>query len=85
MSARLLKVRDSWEDQGDNYIEIKIGKYEACCIKRKKNGLIYILQCDDGNEVYSNIAGSDFPLRKASKKEETEILEFAKKIDWRKK
>ena len=74
-----LSIRDQWEEQSLNekYLEIRIGKYEACCVK-KAGELTYVLQCEDGNDVYSDIGGSDYPLRTMTEKEKKDILEFAK-------
>ena len=69
-----LKLIDRWDDlaTGERYMEIKISKYEACCVKE-----LEILQFD-GKEVYSDIGGADFPLRNLSKNERKEIINFAK-------
>ena len=76
-----LVLRDRWDDlaTGDRYVEIKIGKYEACCVKEIDDGeLMYVLQCADGNDVYSDIGGADFPLRKLTLAEYEEIMDFAR-------
>ena len=73
-----LVLRDRWDDlaTGDRYVEIKIGKYEACCVKETADGFRYVMECDNGNEVYSDIGGADFPLRKLTDEELKEVMEF---------
>lgn len=73
-----LEVRDVFDDVNENkYIEIRIGEHEACCVKKPHNGSPYILQCYDGNEVYSDIGGADWPLRTLKIIEAFEVLKFA--------
>ena len=74
-----LSLRDRWDDiTGDQYVEIKIGKYEACCLKRVPDQVHpYVLECYDGNDVYSDIGGADYPLRKLSTLETVEVINFA--------
>lgn len=69
-----LTLIDRWDDltTGERYMEIKIGKYEACCVKE-----LEILQFD-GKEVYSDVGGADYPLRKLPTDEYKEIINFAK-------
>lgn len=72
-----MSVRDQWTDGNEKYVEIRIGKYEACCVKIA-DGLTYVLQCDNGYEVYSDIGGADFPLRKLGEEEYEQVIRFAK-------
>ena len=76
-----LTLINRWDDLvlGDRYMEIKIGKAEACCVKEIDNGeLLYVIQCYDGNDVYSDIGGADFPLRKLTPAEYEEVINFAR-------
>jgi hypothetical protein len=75
-----LTLRDRWDDltTGDRYVEIKIGKNEACCVKETANGLLYVMECADGNDIYSDIGGADFPLRTLTPAEREEAVAFAK-------
>lgn len=60
-----LSLKDRLDDiTGDKYLEIKIGNYEACCVKKPydSNDSLYIMQCYDGKDVYSDISGADYPL-----------------------
>lgn len=75
-----LTLKDRWDDltTGDRYLEIKIGKAEACCVKNVPGGLTYVMMCYDNHDVYSDIGGADFPLRSLSQEEYKEILDFAR-------
>ena len=74
-----LKSSEKWDDsEGNKYLEIRIEKADACCVKKTKAGLIYVLMCVDGNNVYSDIAGADYPLRKLTAEEYESIISFAK-------
>ena len=76
-----LTLIDRWDDltMGNRYMEIKIGKVEACCVEEIDNGeLLYVMQCYDGNNVYSDIGGADFPLRKLTSAEHEEVINFAR-------
>ena len=73
-----MKIRDSWDDGEATYLEIKIGKAECVCVK-KRGDLTYILSCYDGREVYSDIGGADFPLRNLVPEERAEIKAFAER------
>lgn len=79
-----IKVVDKWKDDingtDDLYCELCIDNSEACCVKCRKDGLMYVIECYDGNEVYLYPGGADFPLRKLTRDEEKEILEFAYNI-----
>ena len=48
-------ILDQWEDQSLNekYLEIRIGKYEACCVK-KAGDLIYVMQCEEQHDLQSD-------------------------------
>lgn len=82
MKNTKLTLRDHWDDSGDKFLEIKIGKHEACCVKTT-NDLMYVLQCADGNDVYSDIGGADFPLRKLTSEEYESVIKFCKEvIEW---
>lgn len=72
MKKLKLRLLDQWEDQatGNRYCEVKIGKYEACCIKNLD------FMKFDGKEVYSDIGGPDFPLRNLESDEKTSIIDF---------
>lgn len=70
-----MKIRDSWDDGEETYLEINVGKAECVCVK-KRGDLTYILSCYDGREVYSDIGGADFPLRKLTDAETVEILDY---------
>ena len=75
-----LTLRDRWDDltTGDRYLEIKIGKAEACCVKNVPGGLTYVMFCYDGYDVYSDIGGADFPLRSLNPEEYEEVMDFAR-------
>lgn len=76
-----LKLKDRWDElaTGDRYIEIKIDKAEACCVKEIDQGeVMYVMQCHDGNDVYSDIGGADYPLRRLTLAEFKEIMDFAR-------
>ena len=75
-----IATRERWSDGDVTYTELRLGRYEACCIKETSSGLRYILECDDGNDVYSDIAGSDFPLRKLTNKERKEVIDYISNI-----
>lgn len=59
---------------GETYIVFRIGAGEACCVKKKDSGLIYVMDCFDGKEVYSYIGGIDFPLRMLTDAERKTII-----------
>ncbi len=75
-----LTLKDRWDDLtiGDRYLEIKIGKAEACCVKNVPGGLTYVMMCYDNHDVYSDIGGADFPLRSLSPEEYEEVIDFAR-------
>jgi len=74
----ILTLKDRWDDltTGTQYCEIKIGKYEACCVARDEF-FMYTMEFD-GKNVYSDIGGADFPLRKLTLKEHEEIMNFVR-------
>ena len=75
-----LELRDRWDclwGSGEKYVEIKIDKAQACCVKQTGD-LLYVIDCFNGMEVYSDIGGPDFPLRYLTEKEKEEIIAFAK-------
>ena len=72
-----LKVTDCWENDGAVYVELRLNAGEACCIKVTLSP--YVMACYDGNDVYSYVGGADWPLRKLTEKETSEILEFIRK------
>ena len=75
-----LELRDRWDclwGSGEKYVEIKIDKTQACCVKQSGD-LLYAIECFNGMEVYSEIGGPDFPLRHLTEKETEEVLAFAK-------
>lgn len=74
-----IELESTWEYSKQQYAEFRINKYYACCVIKTETGLVYVMDCDDGNNVYSYIGGADFPLMKLSEKEERQILESAKK------
>lgn len=79
-----IELIDKWEDDvngtDDRYCEFRLYTSEACCVKYREDGLIYVLECYDGNEVYSYPGGSDFPLRKLTKEEEREVISFVERV-----
>ena len=76
-----ITIRERWSDGDVTYTELRLGKYGACCVKEEtSSGLRYILECDDRNDVYSDIAGSDFPLRKLTNKERKEVIDYISNI-----
>ena len=76
-----LAIKDHWTDEntGDKYAEVRIDKYTACCVKKIPDGHMAMFECDDGNDVYSDIGGADFPLRKLTDLERSEIFSFTEK------
>ena len=75
-----LALLDTWKDRDITYAEIKIGKYEACCVKETEKDITTILFEKGGDmcDVYSNIGGADFPLRRMGEKEFSEVIDFAR-------
>lgn len=74
-----IKLLDRWDDfsgTGDRYVELRIGIGGACCVKETNNGLRYILECDNGNEVYSYVGGADYPLRNLTDNEREDVIKF---------
>lgn len=77
-----ISVIDRWEGNegsGDTYIEFRIGKDGACCVEKTGNGLVYVMECADGNEVYSYAVGADYPLRKLTDEEREEVVSIARR------
>lgn len=79
MKAMKIEVGDRFEDNGAVYTEVRINKSQACCVKETKNGLTYILECADGNDVYSWIGGADYPLRTLTDEERAEVISYIRK------
>lgn len=79
-----IELIDKWKDEvngtDDRYCELRLYSAEACCVKCREDGIIYVLECYDGNEVYSYIGGADFPLRKLTEEEEKEVISFAERV-----
>lgn len=76
-----ITLRDRWDDlsrTGERYVELKLGKAEVCCVKETADGFIQVMDCEDGNNVYSDIGGADWSLRKLTPEEEQEVMEFVK-------
>lgn len=75
-----LTLKDRWDDltTGTQYCEIKIGKYEACCVARDEDEFFMYTMVFDGKDVYSDIGGADFPLRRLTLKEHEEIMNFVR-------
>lgn len=75
-----IKLINRWDDVnlGDRYVELRLGTGGACCVKDTPSGYRYILECYDGNEVYSYVGGADFPLRKLTDEEHAMVMEFVK-------
>jgi hypothetical protein len=74
----ILTRKDRWDDltTGTQYCEIKIGKYEACCVARDEF-FMYTMEFE-GKDVYSDIGGADFPLRKLTLEEHKNIMDFVR-------
>ena len=77
-----IKLINRWDDSVDNskYAELRIDVGGAICVKETASGLRYVMECDDGKEVYSYIGGVDFPLRKLTDDERKAVMEFAKEM-----
>ena len=79
-----IKLLDKWNDEccgtRDRFCELRIGTAEACFVINRESGLRYVMECHDGNDVYSWIGGADFPLRKLTSDETKEVMDFANKI-----
>lgn len=71
-----ISIVNDWQDHDAKFYELRLNIAEACCVKENRDGLCYILECDNGYEVYSWIGGADFPLRKLTKEETKEILDY---------
>ena len=74
-----IKSIDRWDDifGDEQYMEIRLDTAQACCVKRTANGLRYIMECSDGNNVYSWVGGPDYPLRKLTEEETAYIIKVA--------
>ena len=74
-----LTLLERWDDltTGERYAELKIGKHEACCVK-ETGDLMYVLEFFAGRNIYSDIGGADYPLRKLAPEEEEEVLDFVR-------
>lgn len=75
-----ISLMDRWNDNGCVYTELRINPGEACCIKETESGYTYVLECADGNDVYSYVGGSDWPLRRLTNEERAKIIQFVKEI-----
>ena len=72
-----IKFRDEFENAGEEYLELTVNRHYACCVKKTAGANVYILECDNGFELYSNIGGADFPIRKLSKDEYAQVIAWA--------
>ena len=72
-----IKLIDRWDDGDEHYIELRLDIAYACCVKETSDGFHYVMDCHDGNNVYSWIAGPDYPLRKLTEEETAYIIKFA--------
>lgn len=68
------------DSENSLYVEIAIGENEACVVKKMDSGLIYVLQTEDGKEVYDKELGCDSGIRLLTKSEIEAVFKFAKKV-----
>ncbi len=78
----MAKVIEQWDDYGDHYATVSITEDESVCVKRPfdGDGYIYVMQCENGYEVYKNSLGPDTGFRHPTEKEYDEILEITEEI-----
>lgn len=77
MRKNYIKPIDLWDDHGDRYLELRVGTGGACVVKETPSGLRYVLECEDGNNIYSYVGGADYPLRKLTDEEVAKVMEIA--------
>lgn len=68
--------RDFWIDGDEAFIEARVDKGGACCVK-KTGALAYVMECEDGSELYSDVGGADWPLRKLTEPEKKRVVDWA--------
>lgn len=76
-----IEVIDRWDDLpfGDtSYMELLLNGKECVFIKWWGNGTPYIMDCENGKEVYQKGFGADFGTRNLTNAERVEVLDFIK-------
>ena len=77
MNITLEDFFTGYPNTNKRFMELRIGKAEACCVKRTEGGLLYVMDCYNGDNVYTFMAGADYPVRKMTHEEESHVLKFA--------
>ena len=75
-----MSVSCIFESGDEVYYELRLHPAEECCVKVKQNGTAYVMQCENGETVYSWIAGPDVPLRNLTSEEEKKVLAFVDRL-----
>lgn len=79
MAKMKIEFSDYWDAgiEGE-YLVLRINAYSACTV-RKVASVVYIMPCENGMELYSDIAGCDYPLKKLTAEEYVKIITWAEK------
>lgn len=75
-----VELIDRWDDMfGDNsYMELAINEEECVFVKWRGDAAPYIMNCENGTEVYPARFGSDFGTRNLTDDERAEVMAFIK-------
>ena len=71
------RVDDIFCGEEAKFVEVALSLVEYVCVK-KKGDLIYIMNCGNGMEVYSQY-GADHPVRSLTPQEYSKIIDLVKK------
>lgn len=73
------KILSEWDDGLEEYVEVGLNETEAVCVKCTCDGFCYVLDCENGMNVYPQGFGSDVGVRLLTHDEYNDVIAFVKK------
>ena len=83
-----MKIEQTWVDIDDaEYVIVNLNEQESICCKKPNEDnnpdFIYVMDCENGFEVYDRRNGSEFGHRNLSEEEKCELWEvLEKELGW---
>ena len=71
-----LQLIDKWDDYEERYLTIELNRNEYVTVKTSYDGEIYVMDCENGYEVFP--IENDVGIRNLTDEEKREIMSFAK-------
>ncbi|MBO4847115.1 MAG: hypothetical protein J5525_12595 [Lachnospiraceae bacterium] len=80
-----MKIEQTWIDiDGAEYVIVDLNEQESVCCKKPNEDndpdFLYVMDCENGFEVYDRRNGSEFGYRNLSEEEKCELWEVLENV-----